>query len=134
MLGVVFDTASLAAQDRFYSSNATPDKPSFVKLTAMIGGPYGVNKEQPPLLNAVLAQISGRLGTTIPHPVLSKLHVHVGGIPTYTVGHLDRMREMHDVARQRSNGRLFVIGAGVTGVSVGDCIKAGRDVARGIAF
>lgn len=134
LLGVVFDTSSLAAQDRFYSSSATPDKPSFIKLTAMIGGPYGVDSKQPPLLDAVLAQISGRLGTTIPHPVLTKLHVHIGGIPTYTVGHLERMREMRDVARQRSDDTLFVIGAGVGGVSVGDCIKAGRDVARAIVF
>ncbi|VDC05711.1 unnamed protein product [Peniophora sp. CBMAI 1063] len=134
LLGVVFDTASLAAQDRFHSAGATPDKPSFIKLTAMIGGPYGVDSKQPPLLDAVLGQISSRLGTTIPHPVLTKLHVHIGGIPTYTVGHLERMREMREVAYQRSDGRLFVIGAGVAGVSVGDCIKAGRDVSRNIVF
>ena len=40
------------------------------------------------------------------------------------------MEEMKRVAREEWEGRLEVIGAGVGGVSVADCVEQGRQVGR----
>jgi oxygen-dependent protoporphyrinogen oxidase len=48
-------------------------------------------------------------------------------------GHLDRMEEMKMkflTGLDGWGGRLAVVGAGVGGVSVGDCVEAGRRVGR----
>jgi len=47
-------------------------------------------------------------------------------------GHLDRMQEMKKLLTGPDGwgGRLAVVGAGVGGVSVGDCVEAGRRVGR----
>lgn len=42
-------------------------------------------------------------------------------------GHLERMAEMRSVLEDKVwGGRMEVIGAGVGGVSVGDCVEAGK--------
>ncbi len=51
-------------------------------------------------------------------------------IPTPTVGHTKRMEEMKRAALDEWQGRLEVIGAGVGGVSVADCIEQGRQAGR----
>lgn len=43
-------------------------------------------------------------------------------------GHLERIEEMRNVLKDLWEGRLEVIGAGVGGVSVGDCVEAGKRV------
>jgi hypothetical protein len=56
-------------------------------------------------------------------------------IPTYTPGHVQRMKEMQSVLQDGVwKGRLDVIGAGVSGVSVGDCVKMGREAAARAVF
>jgi oxygen-dependent protoporphyrinogen oxidase len=56
-------------------------------------------------------------------------HSHVSCIPTLSVGHLERMDGLRAVLKALPwNGRLEVIGAGVGGVSVGDCVEAGKRV------
>jgi oxygen-dependent protoporphyrinogen oxidase len=128
----VFDTASLPEQDHDDENYAA----KFTKLTAMLGGPYmslcyesssSLSDEQ--LVEAVLRRISSHLGHALPPPVHYAMHRNVESIPTYLVGHTARMRELRRALHERWGGRMKVIGAGVGGVSVSDCVKAGRQAA-----
>jgi len=125
LLGVVFDTASLSEQD---------DGGRFIKMTAMLGGPYASSpsSEEPA---SVLPLISAQLGGSdpLPAPVHYAVHRNVESIPTYLVGHTARMKELRRALRERWGGRLKVVGAGVGGISVADCVKAGWQAARQIA-
>ena len=108
-------------------------------MTAMLGGPYAEPEEpasSEALLASVLPLISaqlGRGGEPLPQPVHYAVHRNVQSIPTYLVGHTTRMEELRQALRERWGGRLQVVGAGVGGVSVADCVKAGRQAAFQIA-
>lgn len=127
MLGVVFDSCALPQQDR--------GEPGFTRLTVMLGGPYA------PMLTAahakpenVLAQLQLHLaprGPRLPWPVYYEAIEQRECIPLLTVGHVERMEELKRVLKDGPwRGRLEVVGAGVGGVSVGDCIEAGRNVGK----
>jgi len=128
LLGVVFDTASLPEQDDDATTAA------FTKLTAMLGGPYqstcsSSSSSDAELVAAVLPRIAEHLGRALPPPVHYAVHRNEECIPTYLVGHTARMRELRRVVRERWGGRMKVVGSGVGGVSVADCVKAGRQAA-----
>ncbi|KAH9006090.1 hypothetical protein EDB86DRAFT_680899 [Lactarius hatsudake] len=129
LLGVIFDTASLPEQD--------DDDGRFVKMTAMLGGPYppSSSSSDSALLASALPLISAQLGGSdpLPAPVHYAVHRNVESIPTYLVGHTARMEELRQALRERWGGRLKVVGAGVGGVSVADCVKAGRHAAHQVA-
>ncbi|KAI9441715.1 hypothetical protein H4582DRAFT_2110474 [Lactarius indigo] len=128
LLGVVFDTASLPEQD--------DGAGQFVKMTAMLGGPYASSYlPDSALLASVLPLISAQLGSSdpLPAPVHYAVHRNVESIPTYLVGHTARMKELRQVLWERWGDRLKVVGASVGGVSVADCVKAGRQAARQVA-
>ncbi|KAG9313472.1 hypothetical protein JVU11DRAFT_5797 [Chiua virens] len=120
ILGCVFDSASTAAQDT----------PGIVKMTVMLGGPYISSVSTSRLdVPTLLSELSDQLGHTLPPPLFVKAHTNARCIPLYTVGHLQRMEELKNVLLSEPwNGRLEVVGAGVGGVSVGDCVEAGRNV------
>ncbi|KAI6040920.1 hypothetical protein EDC04DRAFT_2673375 [Pisolithus marmoratus] len=122
ILGCVFDSSSTAAQD---SSDAV------VKMTIMLGGPY-VSCSLPQVnVPNLLSELSTHLGRTLPEPILVKVHHNQHCIPLYSVGHSQRMEELeHVLASEPWAGRMEVIGAGVGGVSVGDCVEAGRNAGR----
>lgn len=85
----------------------------------------------------VLAQLQNHLspinhrqgGARLPWPVYYEVMDHKECIPLPLVGHVRRMEEMRAVLKEGVwNGRLEVVGAGVDGVSVGECVEAGRNV------
>ncbi|KAF8645531.1 hypothetical protein AX16_007756 [Volvariella volvacea WC 439] len=93
----------------------------------------------PPFLHPVLSHLSSTLlphtsPVRLPAPVYYKITRNVECIPTLLPGHLNRVKEMQmallsdDRQGRGWNGRLEVLGAGVGGVSVGDCVEAGRRV------
>jgi protoporphyrinogen/coproporphyrinogen III oxidase len=134
LLGVVFDTAGLPQQD--HDGEDHVDATNFTKMTAMLGGPYLSAREDSSsslsdaqLVEAVLPRISSHLGHALPPPVHYAVHRNPESIPTYLVGHTTRMGELRRALHERWGGRLKVIGAGVGGVSVSDCVKAGRQAA-----
>jgi oxygen-dependent protoporphyrinogen oxidase len=134
LLGVVFDTAGLPEQDHDGENHA--DAAKFTKLTAMLGGPYLFTREETSsslsdeeLVEAVLRRVSSHLGHTLPPPVHYAVHRNAESIPTYLIGHTARMEELRRALHERWGGRMKVIGAGVDGVSVSDCVKAGRQAA-----
>ena len=63
-------------------------------------------------------------------PSLSNVRVHHECIPQYTVGHNDRMQAAHSELLDAYQGRLSVAGSSYTGVSVNDCVNAGRVAPR----
>lgn len=121
-MGTVFDSAATSPQD----TNAD----GFTKVTVMLGGPHRVTEStiSTPTILKHLAKHLGHDGP-LPEPLLVRKHAHRQCIPTLSVGHLDRMEELRtSLSGQPWDGRLEVVGAGVGGVSVGDCVSAGRRV------
>ncbi len=122
ILGVIFDSCSLSSQDTPTTNN------SFTKLTVMLGGPHPLTEDHTKI-PVVISQLEKHFGTKLPTPVLTRTYHHEKCIPTLTPGHLDRMAELKGVLKSGVwRGRLEVIGAGVGGVSVADCVDAGKRV------
>jgi len=129
LLGVVFDTACLPEQDD--DDAAAAAAATFTKLTAMLGGPYPLahSSSDAELVAAVLPRIAAHLGRDLPPPAHYAVHRNEGSIPTYLVGHTARMEALRRAVRERWGGRMKIVGAGVGGVSVADCVQAGRHAA-----
>ncbi|KAK0192734.1 hypothetical protein F5146DRAFT_517095 [Armillaria mellea] len=122
ILGVIFDSCSLSSQDTPTTNN------SFTKITVMLGGPHPLTEDHTKI-PVVIFQLEKHFGTKLPTPVITRTYHHDKCIPTLTPGHLDRMAELKDVLKSGVwRGRLEVIGAGVGGVSVADCVDAGKRV------
>jgi oxygen-dependent protoporphyrinogen oxidase len=101
-------------------------------MTVMLGGPYYTPSQI--YVPTVLGAVASHLGTApseFPEPLAYTLNVQKNCIPTYKPGHLDRMGELDQALEARPwGGKLAVIGAGVRGVSMGDCVEAGRSVGK----
>ncbi|TFK38188.1 hypothetical protein BDQ12DRAFT_124232 [Crucibulum laeve] len=147
ILGTVFDSCSLYAQD-------TPSVPDYfnngrlTKLTLMTGGPYPTPSLPPHLsspetdgsipdvVRRLLRNLELHLGKKLPDPVYWRVRKNEACIPTLLPGHVDRMEEMKKIllgsgdGRSGWDGRLEIVGAGVGGVSVGDCVEAGKHVGK----
>jgi protoporphyrinogen/coproporphyrinogen III oxidase len=116
ILGTVFDSSALSEQDTG----------RLTKLTVMLGGPHPLTSSHTSL-PVILGHLASHLGHSLPEPLFMHTHSHVSCIPTLSVGHLAKMDELRAVLKASPwNGRLEIIGAGVGGVSVGDCVEAGK--------
>lgn len=125
VLGTVFDSCALAGQDEY----ASGDAPRFTKLTMMLRAEPGA----PPVAqDDALAHLTAHLAprAPLPLPVFFQAHTMRDCIPTPTVGHVQRTKELREAVRREWGGRLEVLGAGVGGVSVGDCIEQGRQAGK----
>lgn len=94
----------------------------------MLGGPYPITPAHFEL-STVLGHLQNHLARTtpLPEPLFHRVHHLKDCIPTLGVGHMERMFELLEVLEgEEWGGRLEVIGAGVDGVSVGDCVEAGK--------
>lgn len=119
ILGTVFDSCALSAQDR-------PGSKPITKLTVMCGGPYHNESFS---VEALLQELFGHLRRPIITPIHVSIHKQAKCIPLPLVGHLDRMKEVRKRLEDSPwNGRLSIIGAGVNGAGIADCIKAARDL------
>ncbi|KAF9478988.1 protoporphyrinogen oxidase [Pholiota conissans] len=149
ILGVVFDSCSLHDQDIPRTDNYYKES-SFTKLTIMTGGPY-LSLPLPPhlssssstgippficsLLDKLQIHLRGSSKGPIPNPIYWRIWQNRDCIPTLLPGHLQRIAEMQAGLKGKGQndywgGRLAVVGAGVGGVSMGDCVEAGRRVGR----
>lgn len=120
ILGTVFDSCALSQQD-------TPADAQLTKVTVMHGGPH---HSPPPSLSKLLQHLAFQLDVpSLPTPLVARINHHSNCIPVPTTGHLARMKELNAKLEGGVwDGRLEVIGAGVKGVSVGDCVESGRNV------
>ena len=140
ILGVVFDSCSLHEQDSpvvpssYYTARHT-------KVTVMMGGPYPLQALPPnlvfsndedtvPLIRCVLDELKIHLSRNLPDPVYWRLWNNKECIPILLPGHLDRMEELRTFLHHSPewDDRLSVIGAGVGGVSIADCVESARQV------
>ncbi|KAL4247830.1 Protoporphyrinogen oxidase [Abortiporus biennis] len=131
LLGTVFDSCALEGQDEYPTGSAS-NGAKFTKLTMMLRAPY--TSHHPLSTSSLLSLLNNHLSpdSPLPEPVLIRINNLVNCIPTPTVGHLERMQELRKSIGKGTwwNGRLELIGAGVGGVSVPDCIERGRTVGR----
>lgn len=132
IIGTIFDSCSLSAQD--------DDPAAFTKMTVMIKGDYPLSSAStassssstvPDMILRILSALSTHLSRSLPDPVFWRVRVNRSCIPTYTLGHRQRMREVTKKVKDAWKGRLEVVGSGLGGASVGDCVKAGRNVGQG---
>ena len=121
VLGTVFDSCSLGAQDEYSSTEA----PRFTKMTMMIRSAPSLPSVT---VHRVMEHLTNHLQTSVPlpEPVFYQAHTMHDCIPVPTVGHVQRMAELREVANRAWGGKLEILGAGVGGVSVADCIEQGR--------
>jgi oxygen-dependent protoporphyrinogen oxidase len=122
-LGVIFDSDALKGQDTVPGT----------KLTVMLGGhwwddvvSYPDEEEGLAMAKSILRR---HLGITA-QPAASKVGLHKNCIPQYTVGHDARMKQGHFELMKAFKGQLAVAGNSYAGVSVGDCVRSARDVAK----
>jgi len=125
-LGIVFDSCATVGQD---SAPGT-------KLTVMMGGhwwdgwtSYPSSEEAVAMARSVLARHLG----VVEEPERTAVVLQERCIPQYTVGHSERLAKAHAVLDREFGGRVRVAGNSYTGVGVNDCVRAGREVARGVA-
>ncbi|KAJ1304235.1 hypothetical protein OPQ81_005399 [Rhizoctonia solani] len=113
VLGCVFDSVTSSSH-----------KPTVVTL--MLGGPFPI-QSTPLSLDVILSLLATHLGhKCLPEPISYRYHIQRDCIPTPLVGHLERISEMRQVTERTWGGRLQIIGSGVGGVSLGDCVRDAR--------
>lgn len=102
-----------------------------VLVRAFVPGRVGPASTLPDadLLDAVTSHVSATLGARRA-PVLRHLVRWPSAMPTYTVGHLDRVAA---VEAALAAGRVRVAGSALHGVGLPDCIADGRRVAAELA-
>ncbi|KAF9051632.1 hypothetical protein BJ165DRAFT_1365252 [Panaeolus papilionaceus] len=151
VLGMVFDSCSLGAQDwdtdggEGYYENG-----KWTKVTVMLGGPYGMPEAIPlapspsisaspsrqPLptqLQSLLSTLSTHLSRPLPAPVYWKTWNNHRCIPTLLPGHQERVQQLRELIEgddRKGKSGIKIVGAGVDGVSVPDCVRSGRRAAR----
>lgn len=143
VIGVVFDGTAIPDLDE-------PSRlKKLTKLTLMIGGPHWSTyprsasdpspKPTPNNPNDLIQPALAHLHRTFPHlanlppPVLVVPHIQKDCIPTYLVGHGQRLRELNGALEETGwKGRLSVAGSGYGGVGVNDCVHAAQEVADGL--
>ena len=123
-LGVVFDSDACIGQDEVPGT----------KVTVMLGGhwwdgwnTYPDEDEGASMAKAILKR---HLGIS-EEPRVIRVSLQRNCIPQYPVGHA---RNMEKASHELENfqGRLRVAGNSYTGVGLNDCVRAARDVVRGL--
>lgn len=94
----------------------------------MCGGPWGADAVPP--VETLINRLFEHLRKPRIDPVEVCVHQNAECIPTPQVGHCDRIKELRDVLKgEHWGGKLVVVGAGVDGPAVPDCVEAARRVA-----
>lgn len=124
-LGVIFDTDATIGQD------AVPG----TKMTVMLGGHWWNGWDEYPddeqgimLARATLQ----RHLKIVEEPRVARVSLQRNSIPQYSVGHDSRMESLSKQLERAFSGRLRVAGNSYTGVGLNDCVRAARDVVKGL--
>ncbi|KAJ2006289.1 oxygen-dependent protoporphyrinogen oxidase [Coemansia thaxteri] len=124
-LGVVFDSRALPPQDRGADVE---------RLTVMLGGSRFAELFGEPSSSSLAAIEDAALLTLRDHlritqsPADVSVTVAPHCIPSYTVGYIDRLADMHAWVAQQLAGRLSVVGAAFGGPAVPQCVLHARDL------
>ncbi|WVW86389.1 protoporphyrinogen oxidase [Kwoniella bestiolae CBS 10118] len=131
VLGVIFDSTAIPL---------STDVRGITKLTLMMGGPYWSSYSPnliPPGSNEELIENSiNHLNTVFPHlrgvePILKLGKINWDCIPTYTLNHGQRLRDLHRHIRDGEwDGKLSLVGNAYGGVGLNDCIFSSEGVVK----
>ena len=118
MLGTTFDTVSMGRQDT---------AEGFTKIGIISGGPYP-SASNGPNTNLLLRDLRKHLGDRydLPEPVYSTTTECKECIPLFELGHLKWVEKLRGTLKYFGENKVQIIGAGIGGVSVPDCIEQGR--------
>jgi protoporphyrinogen/coproporphyrinogen III oxidase len=120
-------TSLLAAT---YSSTKWPGRApkGKVLLRGFVGGPHNqkiMEKSDEELAEIVLADMRRILGiNSAAQPLFKRVFRWTGGMPQYTIGHLDRVALIED--RCKTIGGLALAGGAYRGVGIPNCIENGE--------
>ncbi|KAI9332669.1 hypothetical protein BDR26DRAFT_1010480 [Obelidium mucronatum] len=129
VIGVIFDSCAIPGQGDA-GSNAT-------RLTCMMGG-HRFNElfgsihefDEAKCLEMARDAIKQDLGIT-DVPIDTRVTLNKDCITQYTVGHVDRLVEMHSILESEFEGKLSLVGSSFLGVGVNHCVLAAKEtVAR----
>lgn len=107
-------------------ATAGQDTASGTKVTVMLGGHWWDNWKDEDLpteeqaIDMAKCLLGRHLGIS-EEPVLAKAKLQKNCIPQPTMGHVDRMQELHDALINEYDGRLKVSGAWYVGPGVSTC-------------
>jgi oxygen-dependent protoporphyrinogen oxidase len=118
MLGTIFDTVSMGRQD-------TAD--GYTKMGIISGGPYP-SVSTGPNVDVLLRDLRKHLGDRyyLPDPIYSMTTECKECIPLFEPGHLKWVEKLKGTLEYYGENRVQIIGAGIGGVSIPDCIEQGR--------
>ncbi len=100
-----------------------------VLLRVLVGGardPEAASYDDDQLMDLVRDDLARAMGLDA-QPELSRIYRFPRAIPQYTLGHLDRLRTIHE--RLARLPGLYLHGSGYRGVSLNDCIRLAPEVA-----
>jgi len=112
------------------SSSKWPDRcpEGRVLLRGFVGGPRNqgvMEKSDDEIVEIIRQQIVELLGMrSDAQPVFASVYRWIGGMPQYTIGHLERVDEIE--ARSAAVPGLGLAGGGFRGVGVPNCIESGE--------
>jgi len=118
MLGTIFDTVSMGRQD-------TAD--GYTKMGIISGGPYR-SASTGPNVDVLLRDLRKHLGNRydLPDPIYSMTTECGECIPLFEPGHLKWVEQLKRTLKYYGENKVQIIGAGIGGVSIPDCIEQGR--------
>lgn len=126
MLGAIFDTVSMGRQD-------TAD--GYTKIGIISGGPYS-SASTGPDVDVLLGDLRKHLGARydLPDPVYSMTTECKECIPLFEPGHLKWVEKLKGTLKYYGENKVQIIGAGIGGVSIPDCIEQGRSSSVGVTL
>ena len=118
MLGTIFDTVSMGRQDTVEG---------YTKMGIVSGGPYESACTGPDV-DALLDYLRRNLGNRyeLPDPIYSTTTECEECIPLFEPGHLRWVEKVKGTLKNYGENKVQLIGAGIGGVSIPDCIEQGR--------
>ncbi|KAK2736787.1 oxygen-dependent protoporphyrinogen oxidase [Myotisia sp. PD_48] len=126
-LGVIFMSQLAESQDTVPGT----------KLTVMLGGHWWDGWEEGDLpdeetgIEMAKSLLKRHLGIT-KEPAIARASLLRNAIPQYTVGHINRMKNLGDILTFKYGSRLKVAGAWYSGVGMTDCVTGARIAAGSI--
>ena len=117
-----------------YDSSIFPNRApeGYVLLRSMVGGARASDlamEQEPRLIEIIRKELADIIGISA-EPDFVRIYRHEKAIPQYTVGHVERLRNI-DAALGRHAG-LFLSGNAYRGISVNDCIENSARLAEKI--
>lgn len=111
---------------------ARPDYPAVMRVSM---GRYGdeqtLHRTDSSLADLALSHVQQYLGTDLGEPLKWRVNRWGGGLPQYTVGHVERMQQARTELSEIGN--VALAGASTDGVGIAACIASGRRAAEDIA-